>query len=414
MPDNKNNVAVPAIEGGPRAITEPYGLGTRYGESELRELSEALSQNTLFYAHGNKVKEFSRAACGIYGRKFCVPVSSGTAAVHAALVALGVGPGDEVITSPITDMGSVIGIIWQNAVPVFADIDMDTANCNADAIESVITPRTKAILLVHIGGYPCDMAPILELGKRRGIPIIEDCAQSYHAEYGGKLVGTFTEIAVWSMNDFKHISAGEAGFILTDDESLAREATAFADKYYLRNPDVRMPEKLGMNYRMSELQGAVALAQLKKLPGIIEARREIGDALTKSIGELPGLHPTSIPADSRASYLGLFVRVDETAFKITPVKFAEALRAEGVRCSHGHIQTPIYNFPVMRNLAFFPHHKGFAFETNPPQRYAPGLCPNAEEWLRTIIGLELNEFMTSQNVAEITVAFQKLAEWYNI
>ena len=407
----EDNADIPAIEGGPKAVVEPYGAGNKYGAEELAELEGALAQGTLFYAHGNKVREFCRAAEQLFGRKYCIPVSSGTAAVHAALFALGVGPGDEVITSPITDMGSLIGIVWQNAIPVFADIDLRSGNCTAESIEAAVTPKTKAVLLVHLAGYPCDMEPILELTLKTGLPIIEDCAQSYMAEYGGKVVGTFTEIAAWSMNDFKHISAGEAGFILTDDARLAREAASFADKYYQRNPDVRIPAKLGMNYRMSDLQGAVGLAQLRKLPRIVDARRKLGDALYRGLQDIPGLHPLEIPDGGMASYLGFFVRVDEKIVRISTRRFAEALQAEGVRCSFGHTGIPVYEYPLFRDQAFFPGHTGFVFEADPPQRYTPGLCPYAEEWLRTVIGLEMNEFYTMRNVEQIVMAFRKLHSW---
>jgi len=415
MPMNRfegNNIDVPAIEGGPKAVTEPYGMGNKYGAEELTELEQALVQGTLFYAHGHKVKEFCRAAEKLFGRKYCIAVSSGTAAVHTALFALGVGPGDEIITSPITDMGSLIGILWQNAVPVFADIDLRTGNCTAGSIEAVVTLRTKAILLVHLAGYPCDMGAILALASRKGLPIIEDCAQSYMAEYRGKVVGTFTELAAWSMNDFKHISAGEAGFILTDDERLAHDAASFADKYYQRDPDVRIPAKLGMNYRISELQGAVALAQLRKLPWIVDTRRKLGEALLEGLRSMPGLHPLEAPEGGRASYLGFFVRVDEKVVGISARRFAEALQAEGVRCSFGHTGIPVYEYPVFRDQAFFPGHTGLAFESDPPQRYMPGLCPNAEEWLRTVVGLEMSEFYTMRNIGEILGAFRKLCNWY--
>ncbi len=409
---SKTDKSIPAIEGGPNAMTEPYGAGNRFGPEELKELEEALAQGTLFYAHGSKVKEFCSDAAEFFGRKHCVAVSSGTAAVHAALAALGVGPGDEVITSPVTDIGSVIGILWQNAIPVFADIDINTGNCTAENIEAVITPKTKAILLVHLIGIPSEMQAILELSERIGIPIIEDCAQSYMAEYRGRMVGTFTEVSAFSMNDFKHISSGEAGFILTDNAAIAREATLFADKYYERDPVSRFPSKLGMNYRMSELQGAVGIAQLRKLPGIVEARRKLGDALVRGIRELPGMHPLEPGDDGRSSYLGILTRVDESVAGASAEIFTQALQAEGVRCSFGHTVKPVYEYPVFCDQAFFPGCTGLPFEEAQPNRYSAGLCPDAEPLLKSVIGLELNEFYTEKNVEQIVTAFGKLHKWF--
>jgi len=409
---SKTDKTIPAIEGGPKAMTEPYGAGNRFGPEELRELEEALAQGTLFYAHGLKVKEFCKSTAEFFGRKHCVAVSSGTAAVHAGLAALGVGPGDEVITSPVTDIGTLIGILWQNAIPVFADIDINTGNCTAENIEAVITSKTKAILLVHLIGIPSEMQAILELSERTGIKIIEDCAQSYMAEYRGRMVGTFTEVSAFSMNDFKHISAGEAGFILTDDAAIAREATLFADKYYERDPVSRFPSKPGMNYRMSELQGAVGVAQLRKLPGIVEARRKLGDALVSGIKVLPGMHPLEPGKDSRSSYLGILVRLDESVVESSAEKFTEALQAEGVRCSFGHTAKPVYEYPVFTDLAFFPGCTGLPFVEAQPDRYSAGLCPDAEALLKSVIGLELNEFHTMKNVEQIVNSFAKLHKWF--
>ena len=160
-------------------------------DAELAALKEALDQQTLFYAAGSQVKTFCREFASLLGVRHCIATSSGTAAIHVALGALGVSPGDEVITVPITDMGTLIGILFQNAIPVFCDIEPDTYSMDIDDLKRKISDRTKAIIPVHLSGNPNDMEPILDVANRHGIPVVEDCAQAYLAEYKGRPVGTW-------------------------------------------------------------------------------------------------------------------------------------------------------------------------------------------------------------------------------
>jgi perosamine synthetase len=299
-----------AIHGGPKAKNTPYGTGRRFGEEELKELREALSQNTLFYWHGNKVKQFQEAFAKKYGAKHCVCTSSGTASIHVALGAIGLSCGDEVITSPITDAGTYIGILYQNGIPIFADLDPHTYNMAPKSIEQKITDRTRAILVVHLAGNPCDMDPIMDIAAQNNLRVIEDCAQSYMSYYKGKLVGTIGDIGCFSLNDFKHISAGDAGMIITDDDTLFVNAMRFADKNYGRGESaIRFPAFLAPNYRMSELEGAVALAQLKRLDWICEKRNKYGNALSEGIKGLPGIYPPKITECGKSSYWFYMLRI---------------------------------------------------------------------------------------------------------
>jgi len=250
-----------AIDGGPKAKPTPYGTGRRFGLEEARELLEALDQNTLFYVHGNKVKTFVREFADLYGVNYAVATSSGTGAIHVALGAAGVSVGDEVITSPITDMGTLIGILYQNAVPVFADLEPYSYNMSPEAVAACVTDRTKAILVVHLAGNPADMDPIMEIARTHGLTVIEDCAQSALARYRGRYVGTIGDFGAFSTNDYKHISTGDGGVVLVNgDEATFHRTHMFADKNYNRfGETVRgtIPY-LAPNYRMTELQGAVS------------------------------------------------------------------------------------------------------------------------------------------------------------
>src|SRR5579871_3930245 len=176
-------IDLPAIAGGQPAKQTPYGRESRYGAEELRELEEALEQGTLFYAHGKKVRQLEEEFARQHGVGFAVACTSGTAAIHAALIAIGVSPGDEVITSPITDMGTVVPILYQGAAPVFADLDPHAYTLAPESVEARITPRTRAVLAVHLTGNACDLAALGALCDRNGIALIEDCAQALGCRY---------------------------------------------------------------------------------------------------------------------------------------------------------------------------------------------------------------------------------------
>jgi len=385
-----------AIFGGQPVKTTPFGTGKRFGNEELAQLREALEQNTLFYWHGKKVKGFCEKLAGIYGMPHCAAASSGTAAIHTALGALGIDPGDEVITTPITDMGTVIGILYQGAVPVFADLNAHTYNPEPRSIEERITGRTKAILVVHLAGNPADMDAIMDIARRHGLKVVEDCAQSWLSYYKGGLAGTIGDIGCFSTNEFKHISTGDGGAVMTRDETLYRRALMFADKNYDRigGMAIRNCESLAPNYRMTELQGAVGIAQLDKLEGICARRNEIGDRITREIAGLPGVHPPKVLEGCRSSYWFYMMRIDGSQAGVDAQGFADALKAEGVPAGKGYIPTCIYEYPLFQGA------------------YPRGLCPVAEEILETSVKFSVSEFWTDRDVAQVIEAIRKVAAWY--
>ncbi|NLM77577.1 MAG: DegT/DnrJ/EryC1/StrS family aminotransferase [Ruminococcaceae bacterium] len=408
----------PAIMGGPKAKTVPFGSGARFGEAELQQLREALDQQTLFYWSGNKVKTFTQKFAGMYGMPYCVAASSGTAAIHVALGAVGITEGDEVITSPITDMGSVIGILYQNAIPIFADLDPHTYNMTAATIEARITDKTKAILVVHLAGNAADMDPIMELAARHGIKVIEDCAQSYNCYYKGRLAGTIGDIGCFSLNDFKHISAGDGGMVIMRDEDLYYRAFRFADKNYNRFPNLPGTNRdialLAPNYRMNELTGAVAIAQLDRLESICARRNQYGDALTRGISGLPGIYPPMVLPENKSSYWFYMLRIDENEAGVSREDFCAALQAEGVPCSAGYIPTCVYAYPLFKNLSAYPgtHSPFDSPHYNRKITYEDGLCPNAEKILTTAVRLSVNEHYTDQDLDEVIAAIRKISAYY--
>ena len=407
-----------ALYGGEKVKTTPFGTGKRFGQEELTELKEALEQNSLFYWYGNKVKTLTERFREMYQMPYCVAASSGTAAIHVALGACGVTVGDEVITSPITDMGTIIGILFQNAVPVFADVDPNSYNMDPKSIEERITSRTKAILVVHLTGGPADMDPIMEIAKRHNLKVIEDCAQSYLATYKGKLCGTIGDVGCFSLNDYKQISAGDGGLLITKDAGIYHAALRFADKNYQRlaeqgslNRDIPF---IAPNYRMNELTGAVGIAQLKKLPGICARRNAIGERISAAIKDLPGIEPPKVYDGCKSTYWFYMFRIDERLAGVSPAKFSEALKAEGIPNMLGYIPNCVYEYEIFRNQNGYPgSHCPFQCPKNGiTYEYKTGLCPTAEDVLRTSIRFGISEFYTDEDVDAIIEAITKVSAFF--
>ena len=404
-----------ALYGGPKVKETPFGTGKRFGLDEAKELLEALEQDTLFYHFGNKVKQFLQRFNEIYGVKYSVATSSGTAAIHVALGAAGITVGDEVITSPITDQGTLVGILYQNAIPVFADLDPHTYTLDPKSVEARITERTKAIVVVHLAGNPCDMDPIMELARKHGLKVIEDCAQSWLCQYKGRLVGTIGDYGCFSTNDFKHISTGDGGIVTVNsgDESDFHTVHAFADKNYRRfgNSVMRDIGGLAPNYRMTELQGAVGIAQLRKLEWICGKRTEYGNRITRGIEGLPGILPHKVTEGNQCTYWFYMLRLNEEELGCSRELFCKALTAEGIPCSAGYIPDVVYMQPLFQQRAAYPNSH-FPFDLT-GITYERGLCPNAEEILQTAVRINVSEYYTERDIDDIVFGIRKVASYFS-
>ena len=408
-----------AINGGEKVKQVPFGIGKRFGDSELMHLKEALEQNTLFYWAGKKVKEFNKKFSEMCNTEYCVATSSGTASIHVALGTVGVTAGDEVITSPITDMGSVIGILYQNAIPIFADLDPYTYNLDPKSVEEKITDKTKAILVVHLAGNPVDMDGIMAVARKHNIKVVEDCAQSYMSYYKGKLTGTIGDIGCFSLNDFKHISAGDGGMCIMKDEELYKKALRFSDKNYDRLSNdpaaMRKIEYLAPNYRMTELQGAVGIAQLDKLEWICSQRYEFGEGITQGIKHLKGIYPPKITEGGKSSYWFYMFRIDEKEAGVSRDEFSKALAAEGIPNQAGYIPTCVYEYDMFINKhAYQGTDCPFGCKLyGRDVKYYKGMCPTAEEILNTAIRISVSEFYTEQDLKDVVRAIEKVSRFYS-
>jgi len=415
---DKVSVEKLAVDGGTPVRTEPLPSvsnksGRDFGHDELANLTEAITSGTLFRYGGKFVDQFERQFADMLGVKHGIASTSGTSALHVAVGAINPNPGAEIITATITDMGTLIGILFQNAIRVFADLDPKTYTMLPKSIEKRITDKTKAIIVVHLFGQPCDMDPIMQIARKHKLRVIEDCAQAYFAEYKGRLVGTIGDMGCFSLQQSKHMSTGDGGITVTDDDELARRARLFADKGWPREPGARDYMFLGINYRMNELTGAVASAQIKKVMGIVRRRRKIADAITERVRQARGVIPPFVRKGVTHSWWLYPLTIDQSKLKCDPAQFAKALSAEGVPAGVGYIGKPIYMSPVFQDHQTY-GDSGCPF-TCPhanPRKYEMADCPNTVEILKNIITLSCNEFFSEQDVEDIGQAIRKVAGHY--
>lgn len=327
--------------------------GRNFGDREIAYLGEALASGTLTSTKGRFVKALERTFADMLGAKYAYACSSGSAAVHCAIAALDIEPGDEVVTSPITDMGALAPILYQGGIPVFADVDPNTLNVTAATIEAALSERTRAIVVTHLFGTPCEMHEIEALAQKKNLPIVEDCAQAFLASHRDRYVGTIGRIGTFSLQQGKHVTTGEGGIVVTNDEALARRMQLFINKawgYGDPQPDHYF---LALNYRMSELQGAVGLAQLEKLERVVERRVLLASIFTKWLEGCPGVAVPVSPADARSVYWRYAIRIDPVLFPGGPHAFAERLKHQAIFTAPRYIQKPAFECEVIREQRTF-------------------------------------------------------------
>jgi dTDP-4-amino-4,6-dideoxygalactose transaminase len=393
--------------------SDANSTGRNLGPEELDLLKAAITSGTLNCTKGTLVKQFESRFAKKYGVAFCRTTTSGTASVHTAIAAINPEPGDEIITSPITDMGAITPIIYQTAIPIFADVDPLTYNITAETIAPKITKRTKAIVVTHLFGNPCDMGPIMNLARQHDLPVIEDAAQAYLSEYQGHLAGTIGDIGCFSLQQGKHITTGEGGVVISRHPKLARRMWLFVDKawgYGDPQPDHYF---LALNYRMTELQGAVALAQLDKLEGVAASRIRTAEMLTEMIAEVPGVSPPKVTPTGKHVYWKYPLRIDERIIKDGVDLFAARLKEKGIFCAPRYIEKPAFMCQILRERNTF-GNSHFPFEgphrkNEPPVAYDPKDYPGTFDALSHVIVLPWNEFYTEAHVTFIAESIKEIA-----
>ena len=373
--------------------------GRNLGRHELALLGEVILSGTLTSTKGTFVKRLERDFAELLEVDYASACASGTAAIHCAIAAINPDPGDEIITSPITDMGALAPILYQGAIPVFADVDPLTCNVTADTIRAALSDRTRAVIVTHLFGNPCDMSDIIALAAERGIPVIEDCAQAFLASDRGRTVGTMGTISCFSLQQGKHITTGEGGLVVTKDPVLARRMELFINKawgYGDENPDHYF---LALNYRMSELQGAVGLAQLDRLEAAVIRRISLANKLTSYLRNVPGVSTPVLREQSRHVYWKYCLRADRAGWNGGVGSLAKELRVRGIAATPRYIQKPAFACAVFSEQRTF-GNSHFPFTLARPEAidYNAERFPGTFAALNGIIVLPWNDRYTDDHV----------------
>ncbi len=403
-----------ALEGGEKTVKRAMPKPVRWGEPELQQLGEAVKQDSLYYWKNKQTALLTERLQKFYPHKFIQPCSSGSAALHIAVAAAGIAPGDEVITSGITDIGTVIGVLFQNAVPVFADLEPFTACLDPVDVERKITPRTRAIIAVHLAGNPRRVADLKEIADRHKLILIEDCAQAWGALYRGQPVSTFGQIGCFSLQDSKQVTCGDGGVVMSNHETIGPLLTKFGDKATNRFDPKDSTTALGANYRMSELQAAFVAAQLTRLEDIVTQRSRLGNLLTAELAGIPGLAPHTVDPEDRCSYWFYLTRIMPGKLRCERAQFTKALAAEGVSFSNGYIATALYGLPMFQKHSFFAGRWPIKELKLTAMNYTEVNCPVTEEILKSCMLFRVNEAMDEEYIRGVARAVRKVAKHYAI
>lgn len=390
--------------------SDQVASGRTLGDEELESLREVIESGVLSATKGTKVKALATDFADMVGAAHGVACASGTAALHAAVAAIDPEPGDEVITSPITDIGALTPILYQGAIPVFADVDQRTGNVTAETIAARISPRTRAVIVTHLFGNPCEMQDIMALSRDHSVPVIEDCAQAYLARSGGRPVGTIGAIGCFSLQQGKHMTCGEGGLVVTDDDALARRIRLFVDKawgYGDAEPDHYF---LALNYRMSELQGAVALAQLGKLERAVKSRATMAAGLGEAIADVAGVSPPWVHPDNEHVYWRYVLRVDAAVLPGGAPALAKGLKGYDVASMPRYIQRPAFRCAVFAEQRTFGDSR-FPFTLARPEAvdYSDHLFPGTLAALEAMLVLPWNERYEPRHVDYLAAAIADAA-----
>ena len=376
-----------AINGGEKVVTralgKPWPIRDEREEQAVVDVvrSGAWWRGGYANAAESQVGRFEDAFARFQDARYCVALTNGTQAIECALKAVGVEAGDEVLVPALPFVASATAIALVNAVPVFVDVDAETYNIDPEALEAAITERTRAAVIVHNGGYPCDMDRILEIAQRRGIAIVEDCAHAHGSQWRGQGVGALGSLGTFSFQMGKTLTCGEGGAVVTNDAELAEKAYSFHHIGRISGRPFYEFHRVASNLRMTEFQGAILLSQLARLPEQTEIRERNARYLAEGLKEIPGVDP--IARDPRVTRWGFyywnFHYRPEQFDGVPRDRFLEALQAEGVPVGVGAHGQPIYQNPLFRSMNF--GRTGCPVKCplyGKPVDYSQTCCPTAE------------------------------------
>lgn len=386
----------PALLGGTPVRSTPFAPWRTIDAQDIAAATRVLESGVLSHFLGSwsdgflggpEIQALESEWARYFGVRHAVSVNSATSGLYAAIGALGLGPGDEVIVTPASMSASATAPLVYGAIPVFADIDRDTCTLSPDAVARVITPRTRAIVVVNLFGHPAHLDALGALAKQHNLFLIEDNAQAPGARFQGRFAGTIGDIGVFSLNCHKHVQTGEGGICVTNDDRLAdrlRLIRNHAEAVVEAKGEADLTNMIGWNYRLTELQAAIARVQLAKLPNYARRKTQLGNLLAERLRGIDGLWPpTTLPHCEHVYYI-FPLRIDPLMFGLARERFVEALQAEGIPAVPQYVK-PLYLAPLFQQRIGLGRH-GFPFTDphNAPLRsYPAGLCPVAEALYQT-------------------------------
>lgn len=391
-----------AIFGGKPTRENPIYYGHQYiDDKDIDAVVDVLKSDYL--TCGPKIGELENKLCEVTGAKYAVAIANGTAALHAACFAAGIGDGDEVITTPITFAASANCALYCGAKPVFADINPNTYNIDPDDIENKITDKTKAVIAVDFTGQAVEIERIQNICKKHNLIFIEDGAHSIGTKYNGKSVGSLADMTTFSFHPVKTITGGEGGAITTNSKELYEKLILFRahgitrDTNKLENishgPWYYEQIDLGYNYRMTDIQAALIVSQLDKLEMFIARRKEIVDKYNKAFSEIPEVIIQQEIKESETARHLYIVQLNASKLKVDRLEIFNALKGENVFCNVHYI--PVYYFPYYEKLG-----------------YKKGICPNAEYLYDNMFSIPLYYGMSDDDVESVIEAIRKVISYY--
>jgi len=399
-----------AINGGQPIRTQPFPSWPVWDSGEINAVREVLESGGWGYPRWQCVPRFEEHFAAFHDARYGICFNSGTSALTGALWAVGVQPGDEVILPAYTFIATATAVVQLGAVPVFADIEQDSFHLDARSVEEKVTPKTKAVVAVHIGGRPADMTRLKNVCEYCGIPLVEDAAQAWGSEWRNVRVGAIGDAGIFSFQSSKNITAGEGGIVLTNDEEVAAMCRTYCNCGRREDKPRYEHYYIGGNYRMSELQAAVLQVQFERYPEQMQLRMENADFLNDELTAIPGIRQMNSNEDITANSCHLYLmRYDNKHFEeLSKQVFIEALQKEGIPVSPGYT-IPVYRQPVFANGTFgacgkpLPDMPDYSLVSLPETEKA---CNEQGVWLtqNVLLGSELD-------MEDIAAAFRKLKEY---
>jgi perosamine synthetase len=390
-----------AVHGGQPVRSHMLQYGRQWiNDADVEAVVKSLTSD--YITQGPAIDRFERAVANYVGAKYAVAFSSGTAALHGACFAAGIGEGDEVITTPITFVASSNCVLYQGGTPVFADIDAATYNLSPEEAERKITERTKAIVAVDFTGQPVQMERFRQLADKHGLVIIQDAAHSLGAENDGQKVGTLADMTMFSFHPVKHVTSAEGGMIVTDNDEFYRKLVLFRSHGITKDADLLQQndgpwyyemQALGYHYRMTDLQAALGASQMDRLDEFVSRRRAIVAVYTEAFRKLPGVIVPQQLEKANSSWHLYVLRFNKTEYPAGRKELFEAFRAENIGVNVHYI--PVYHQPYYKALG-----------------HAKGECPNAELYYEEAITLPLFPKMTDEDVQDVIRATRKIVEFF--